>query len=128
MPFNIKSINLIRKYPHINSIVWLYSIIICYYIFVSNDFLNFFWMCSTPKLSKYMKLLLFTYKAIQWVLISSYSSRVITYVLLFKLNTIKFKFIMTKLLFQDLLKNEVALKKLTHSHCAFTCSNSTFTC
>ena len=38
-----------------------------------------FGICSTPKLSKYVPFLAFTYKAIQWVPIDLYSSRFITY-------------------------------------------------
>ena len=36
-------------------------------------------MCSTPKLSKYVKFLAFTYNAIQWVSIDLYSSRFIIF-------------------------------------------------
>ena len=36
-------------------------------------------MYSTPKLSKYVALLLYTYKAIQWVLNDLYSSTFVTY-------------------------------------------------
>ena len=43
------------------------------------NFLISFGMCSTPKLSKYLMLLPFTYKAIQSGPIDSYSSRFITY-------------------------------------------------
>ena len=38
-----------------------------------------FGICSTPEESKYVTVLLFTYNATQWVPISWYSSRLITY-------------------------------------------------
>ena len=44
------------------------------------NFLILFGIFSTPKLSKYVTFLAFTYKAIQWVPIDSYLSRCITYV------------------------------------------------
>ena len=43
------------------------------------NFLVSFGICSSPKLSKYITLLPFTYKAIQRVPIDLYSSRFITY-------------------------------------------------
>ena len=43
------------------------------------NFLISFGICSNPKLSKYVKLLAFTYKEIQRVPIDSYSSRFIRY-------------------------------------------------
>ena len=44
------------------------------------NFLISFEMCSTSKLSKYIILLQFTYKVIQWVPIDLKPSRFITYV------------------------------------------------
>ena len=49
------------------------------------NFLFFFGICSTPKLSKYIILLPFTYKTIQWVPTDLNSSRFITYALSFVL-------------------------------------------
>ena len=43
------------------------------------NYLISFGICSTPKLWKYVTFLLFTYKAIQWVPIDSYSLRVSIY-------------------------------------------------
>ena len=57
----------------------MYSINICYYIFVCLNFLISFGICSTPKLSTYIMLLQFTYKAIKLVPIDLKSSRFITY-------------------------------------------------
>ena len=56
LPFNIKSINPIRKYwiyenTHLR-IVCLYFINICYDIFVSCDAFNFFWNTFHPKAVK----------------------------------------------------------------------------
>ena len=49
-------------------------------------FLIFYWIFPTPKLSKYIKLKPFTYKATQWVPIDLYSSRFITlFITLYKL-------------------------------------------
>ena len=44
------------------------------------NFLISFEICATPKLSKYVTLSPFTYKANQWLPIDSYSPRFITYV------------------------------------------------
>ena len=44
-----------------------------------NNFLIHFGISLTPKLSKYVIFLAFTYKPIQWVAIDSYSSRFIIY-------------------------------------------------
>ena len=43
------------------------------------NFLTSLGICSIPKLSKYVTVLLFTYNAIQWIPISEHSSRLITY-------------------------------------------------
>ena len=65
LPFNIKSINQIQKYPHIiellASILKIYVIIFLFPI----NFLISFGICLTPKLSKYGIFSAFTYKAIQ---------------------------------------------------------------
>ena len=76
--FNIKSMNSIQKYPHL--IEWCACIL---YIFViiflfPLSFLVSFGICPTLKLSKYITLLPFTYKSIQWVPIDLNSSECIT--------------------------------------------------
>ena len=75
--FNRKSINPIQKYPHIIESC-LYSIFAVIFLFPMK-FLISFEICSTPKLSKYITFLAFTYKPIQWVPIDSYPSGFITY-------------------------------------------------
>ena len=47
------------------------------------NFLISFTICSTPKLSKYTMLFAFTYNAVQWAPIDSYSSRFSPYALSF---------------------------------------------
>ena len=48
-------------------------------LFLFINFLIFFGMCSTPKLSKQEALLFRAYKATQWVPIPGYLSRFVTY-------------------------------------------------
>ena len=72
--FNIKSINPIRKYPHI-----IESMLVFYDIFR---------MFQNPKQSKYVTLLQFTYKAIQWVPIDTYFTRFIIYAPSFIIGTL----------------------------------------
>ena len=57
------------------------------------NFLIFFGICSTPKLSKLTILFAFTYKVIQWVPIDSYSSRFISYAPSFILGKLVFSLI-----------------------------------
>ena len=59
-----------------------YACILKFFVIMSLLLINFlisFGMCSTPKLSKYVTVLLFAYKATQCVPISEYSSRLIKY-------------------------------------------------
>ena len=103
LPFNIKSINPIRKSLHIiESYVCILKIFVVRFL-LPVDFLVSLGIYSTPKLSKQVTTLdvppsLFTYKAIHWVLFYSYSLRLITYspsFILGKLsNTIKYSFIL----------------------------------
>ena len=79
MPASIKSINPIQKYPHISESYARILKIFATTINLSTNILISFGICSTPKLSKYVTLLFNACKAIQWVPISEYSSRVITY-------------------------------------------------
>ena len=71
--------NSLQKYPHIIEsnacILWIFVMILLFPIifFVSSG------MCSTLNQWKYIKLLPFTCKAIQWVTFDLYSSRFITY-------------------------------------------------
>ena len=53
---------------------------------LSINYLTSFGLCSSPKLSKEVTLLFNVYKAIQWVPVSEYSSRFITYAPLFILS------------------------------------------
>ena len=79
LPFNMKSINTIQKYPNIiESYVCILKIFVIIYLLPIN-FLNSSGVCSTPKLSKYVTLSPFPYKAIQWVPIYLYSPRLIAY-------------------------------------------------
>ena len=72
--------NPIQKYPHITE-SYACSLKMCAIMFLLlKFFLISFVMCLTPKLSKHVTVLLFTYYAIQGVRISEYSSRLITYV------------------------------------------------
>ena len=64
LPLNIKSINLIQKYPHITeSYACILKIFVSMFLLLIH-FLISFGMCSTPKLSNYVKGLVFTYNAI----------------------------------------------------------------
>ena len=59
--------NPIQKYLHITeSYACILKIFAIMFLLLKN-FLISFGMCSTPKLSKYVAVLLFTYNAIQWV-------------------------------------------------------------
>ena len=73
----MKSINPIQNHPHfIESyacILWIF-VIICLF---QMNFLISFGICSIPKLSKYVTFPAFTYNAIQWVPIYSYSPKFI---------------------------------------------------
>ena len=65
--FNIKSINPVKKYPHITeSYACILKIFVVIFLLPMN-FLISFGICSTPKLSKYVIISPFTYKPIQWV-------------------------------------------------------------
>ena len=79
LPLSIKSINPIQKYPHITEsyacILKIFAIMFLLLIILLISFR----MCSTPKLSKYVAVLVFTYIAIQCVPISEYSSRLTAY-------------------------------------------------
>ena len=81
LPFNMKPINPIQKYPHIiESYACTLQIFVVIFFFPMN-FVTSFGICSTPKLSKYVTFLVFTYKTIQQSdPIDSYSSRFIIYV------------------------------------------------
>ena len=72
-------INPIQKYPHVTESydcsLKMFAIMVLSLI----NFLISFGMCSTPNLSKYVTVLLFTVNAIQWVPMLEYSSRLITY-------------------------------------------------
>ena len=75
--------NPIQKYPHI---IELSACILNMFVFVFVCPINLLislGTCSTPKLSKQTTSLFFTYKAIQCVPTSAYSSRFITYALFF---------------------------------------------
>ena len=66
-----------QKYPHI--LESQSSVNIYHDISKADEFLIYIKICLTPKLSKYVTLIPFTYKAIQGVLIDSYTSRFTTY-------------------------------------------------
>ena len=79
MPASIKSINPIQKYPHITE---SYACILKIFFATTDLWINIlisFGICPTSKLSKWVTLLFNAYKVIQWVPISEYSSRFITY-------------------------------------------------
>ena len=65
----MKSINPIQMYPHIiESYACTLQIAIEMFLFPMN-FIISFGICSTPKLSKYVSFLAFTYKANEFLLI-----------------------------------------------------------
>ena len=67
LSLNIKSINLMQNYFHIiQSEVCIFKIFVMIFL-LPLTFLICFGMCSTLQLPKYVTLLPFTYKAIQWV-------------------------------------------------------------
>ena len=66
LPLSIKSINPIQKYPHITeSYDYILKIFAIMFLLLLVKFLISFGMFSTPKLSKYVTVLVFTYNAIQ---------------------------------------------------------------
>ena len=68
-----------QKYPHITeSYACILKMLVIMFLLLIN-FLISFGICSTPKLAKYITVLVFTYNAIQSVPISEYSSRLIAY-------------------------------------------------
>ena len=71
---SIKSIKPIQKYPHS---IESYDCILKTFVVIDTEqsinVLISFGICSTPKESKYVTLVLRTYKATQWVPISEYS-------------------------------------------------------
>ena len=72
LPFNIKPINPIQKYPHIiESYACILKIFVVIFLMPIN-FLISCGICSTLKPSKYVTLSLFLYKAIQWVPVDLY--------------------------------------------------------
>ena len=78
MSLGIKSINPMQKFSHITeSFACILKIFAC----ITNNCFNYFGMCTTPKLSKYVILLFNACKAVQWAPISKYSSRFVTYAL-----------------------------------------------
>ena len=65
LPLNIKSINPMQKHLHVTE---SYACILKIFTIISlllMKFLFYFGMCSIPKLSKYVTVLVFTYNAIQ---------------------------------------------------------------
>ena len=79
LPLNIKLINPIQRYPHI---IESYACILKKFAIMFSLLINFlisFGICLTPKLSKYVTVLVFTYNGIQRVPISEHSSRFIKY-------------------------------------------------
>ena len=64
LPLNIKSINLLQKYPHITESYACILITFVTVLLLLMNFLTSFGMCSTPKLSKYVTILVFTYNSI----------------------------------------------------------------
>ena len=66
LPLSIKSINPIQKYPHITeSYDYILKIFAIMFLLLLVKFSISFGMFSTPKLSKYVTVLVFTYNAIQ---------------------------------------------------------------
>ena len=69
LPLSIKSINAIQKYPHIiESYACILKIFVLIFLFCEGRLINFIislGICSTPKLSKLVATLFFTYKATQ---------------------------------------------------------------
>ena len=62
---NMKSINPMQKYPHITeSYVCILKIFAIMFLLLINFFISF-GMCSPPKLSKYVTVLVFAYNTIQ---------------------------------------------------------------
>ena len=77
--FGMKSINPVQKYRHITWMVCLCSINICYKIFISNEFSNFFWNMFISTMIKVCYIFSIPNNSIQWVSIDPYSSRLFTY-------------------------------------------------
>ena len=83
-PASIKSINLIEKYLHITESFDFILKTFVFMFFWPINFLISVEICwNTPKLSKQITLLFSANKTVQWVLISEYSSRFITYAVCF---------------------------------------------
>ena len=71
--------NLIQKYLHIIELsVCILNMFVLMFLYLINLLISL-GTCSTPKESKKAISLLFTYKAIQYVPTTAYSSRFITY-------------------------------------------------
>ena len=85
LPFNMKSINPIQKYPHIIESCACILQIFVIFLFLMN-FLISFGICSNPKLSKCVTFLGFAYKGIPWLAIDLYPSTILMYVLSFILD------------------------------------------
>ena len=64
-PLYIKSINPIQKYPHITESYACVLKMFAVMFLLLRNFLISFGMCSAPKLSKYVIVLVFTHNAIQ---------------------------------------------------------------
>ena len=120
-----------------------YSINIFCYIFVSYEFFNFFRNMFNWKAVKIGQVIIINIQSYlmscYWfILIKSYCICPILYFRLttFWINTIKLKLSSNlaarhfdnTFVFQNLLKDEVALKTLSCSKCEMTCSNLSFTC
>ena len=73
LPFNMKSIYLIQKYPHS---IELYG---CILFLFSMSFIISFGISLTPKWSRYVMFSVIKYNAIQWAPLDSYWSRFITH-------------------------------------------------
>ena len=65
LSLSIKSINPIQKYPHITESYACILKMLAIMFFLLIIFLISFGICSTPKLSKYVTVLLFTDNAIE---------------------------------------------------------------
>ena len=65
LSLSIKSINPIQKYPHITESYACILKMLAIMFFLLMIFLISFGICSTPKLSKYVTVLLFTDNAIE---------------------------------------------------------------
>ena len=68
-----------QKYPHVLELSACFLNMVVFVFLCPINLLISLGTCSTPKLSKYITSLFFTYKAIQYVPTFAYSSRFITY-------------------------------------------------